>query len=206
MPLISTVYYGIKNKPLTVHQRLTKVSNQHTRIIFLFIRWLILFTVDTLTFIISAHLSSGIFCVRNSKSCRSSGVKLQYSRKKSNSNTVKSHTFKITPLIVLLCLCQIKMYSLYRFHSAYLSLPVVYRDLLSAVPCVPVMPILDAHNMPVYPEHIRPRWMVSAKIIYRVNMLSVVVYDIPAEAILTQIRTPDSISTWHVRQRKPIHG
>ena len=85
-----------------------------------------------------------------------------------------------------------------------LFLPVVYRYLLTAVPCVPVMSIFDAHHMAVYPEHIRPCWMVSAKIIYRVNMLSVVVYDIPAESVLAQIRAPDSISTWHVRQRK-IH-
>lgn len=52
-----------------------------TRIILLLTRLLIRFTVDTLTFISSAHRSSGYSRDRYSKSVRSSGVKLQYRRK-----------------------------------------------------------------------------------------------------------------------------
>lgn len=52
-----------------------------TRIILLFTRLLHLFTVDTLTFNLSAHVSSGTSAARSSKSCFSCSVKLQYFRK-----------------------------------------------------------------------------------------------------------------------------
>lgn len=73
-----------------------KVSGkyQHTFIILFFILRLRRFTVETLTFISSAHRSSGISLHRMLKSCISESVKLHSRKQYSISGFVKLHTFK----------------------------------------------------------------------------------------------------------------
>lgn len=113
------LYFCIKNKPLTVRQRLDKVSQ--TRIILEFTRRLIRFAVDRLTFMFSAQISIGTPAARYSNKALSSGVKFASCRKRFSSGTVKSYTFKmrsITPRFLLAHMAEpnICYKDLHRFH------------------------------------------------------------------------------------------
>lgn len=85
-------------------------------------------------------------------------------------------------------------------HLLIAFLPVVYWDFAAAVPGVKYMAVLHTYCMTVYAKYVSTARMLHAEIYHGIDILAVIVYQVPPIPKAFEIRAPNIVRGWHITQ------